>query len=203
MRRPTSRACWSDSGVRSPGISLILLQLVEHTNILREAHGFEGSHVFAAGKDVSALHAGVDLHHGAGNEFLFIQLHCCKQGLQRRNEISPDDRFIRNGGDGAGGYHLALDDLEALLQKHFTLLAGCARVEKHMQRIKLLIFRVYAITGETSAESVGAVMHRLHGICDHLAGHSLSFPGDHRCNGASGGDPYLTFNFHSGLRPFG
>ena len=65
-----------------------------------------------------------------------------------------------------------------------------------------LIFRINAITGKTTAKSVGTVMHRLHSVINHLAGHSVSFFGNDSCNCTSGGDSYPTFYFHIGSFPF-
>ena len=72
-----------------------------------------------------------------------------------------------------------------------------------MQCIEILIFRINAVTGKTAAESVGTVMHRLHGIGDYLAGHSVSIMGDDSGNCTSGGDSYLAFHFHINTLPFG
>ena len=59
-----------------------------------------------------------------------------------------------------------------------------------------------AVTGETAAKSVGTVVHRLHSIVNHLAGHFVSFFGNNSCDCTSGRDSDLAFDFHIDSHPF-
>ena len=79
-----------------PGIGFVFLQLVKTTDILRIADGFEGSHVLAAGKNVRAAQRAVDTRDGSDDKFLFIKLLTAEYRRQRRRELAPDQRDIRN-----------------------------------------------------------------------------------------------------------
>ena len=70
------------------------------------------------------------------------------------------------------------------------------------ENIEISVFRINAVTGEAAAKSVGTVVHWLHSVINHLAGHSVSFFGNDSCNCTSGGDSYPTFYFHIGSFPF-
>ena len=71
-----------------------------------------------------------------------------------------------------------------------------------MQRIEIFILGIDSVSCESSAQSVGTVVHRSHRIGDFLAGHFISFSGDNGGDSAAGGDSYLTFYFHIVSFPF-
>ena len=72
-----------------------------------------------------------------------------------------------------------------------------------MERIQFLILGINAVTGKTAAQSVGTIVHGLHGIGNRPAGHSVALTGNDGSDGASGGDSYLAFQFHISTLPFG
>ena len=62
------------TAVCRPGVSFIFFQFIKDAHIFRETDRFEGAHVPAAGKDVSAGHFGIDLHNCFGDKILFFRL---------------------------------------------------------------------------------------------------------------------------------
>ena len=108
-RMRTSPPAGGISGIPAmgcPGIALILLQLIKLAHILGKPHSLKGSHILTAGKNIRSGHFCVDLHNRSGYEFFLIYLHSRQRTTQRRNEIPPNDRFIRDRRDFSGGDNL-------------------------------------------------------------------------------------------------
>jgi hypothetical protein len=71
-----------------------------------------------------------------------------------------------------------------------------------MKSIKILVVGINAVTGKTTSQSVGTIVHGAHGIGNHFTGHPFSFSGDDSRNCTSGRDSYLTFNLHTAKPSF-
>ena len=162
------------TAMRCPGIAFVFIQSIKLAHILRKAYGFKGTHILATGKYISTGHFCVDLHHRSGNEFFFIQLVGGKLAAQRGYKITPDDRFVCDGRDLAGRYDLRFHDLKAFFQKNLAVFPGSSLIIEHVQRVKILILRINAVSCEAASQTVGSVMHRLHCINNLSAGHSFA-----------------------------
>ena len=90
-----------------------------------------------------------------------------------------------------------MGDLKIFFQKCLAGLSCVSAVKEQMQGVKLPEIRVDAVPRAAAAQTVAAVVHRLHGVGDGFAAHPFPVPVDHRRDGAPGGDAYLTFLFHS------
>ena len=100
------------------------------------------------------MQLGVDMHYGTCNVFLFVKLQPAQHRRKRRHEISPYKRDIRNFRYLADRNLFRLDNLKALLQQFFASDTRLIVVKEDMKRIKILIFRVNAVTGKTASQTV-------------------------------------------------
>ncbi|MPM33497.1 hypothetical protein SDC9_80073 [bioreactor metagenome] len=152
--------------VRGPAVALVFVETVKVANVLRVAHAFEHAHVLAARKHKAAFERGVDVDHRARDVFLFVKLAVAQAVRLRGDKIAPDQRLVRDFLCLARRNFREVDHLEHLIQ---IPLAGSARVRigiKNVQRVKLLVLRIDAVTGKSAPKAVGALVHAGHGVRD-------------------------------------
>ena len=74
--------------VTDPGVAAVLLQAEEVGDLLGVADALEGAHVLAGGGDVGAVHAGVDVEHGADHDVVGRQADGLELALVRHARSS-------------------------------------------------------------------------------------------------------------------
>ena len=166
---PPARCIGRVTAVGSPGICFVFFQAVVQADILREADCLEYAAVLAAGEHVSALIFMVDVGYATYHEFILGQLGFNQLIPAGDNEVTPDQRLIRNrrmlSGRNAG--HGC--DFKMFIQE---LLAGILDVRliiEQMERIAVCIFRIDTVSCEAAAQTVGTVMHHGDGADDFSA----------------------------------
>ena len=142
-----------------PGIALIFLQAIKIAHILRVAAGLENAHIFARRKDIGTVKLVVYPDYAAGDEFALVKLAGFQLGVQRRDKIAPDHRLIGNVRMTAHRDFRQVHNVEVPFQEFFTGVPRGLVIIKDMERVKILIFRINAITGKAAAKAVGAVVH--------------------------------------------
>ena len=94
----------------------------------------------------------------------FIDLQTFYQRMQRGEKIPPDDRFVGDLRHFPCRDALGTGHFKSFFQESFAVLTARTIVKKHMKGIKIFVLRVDTVAGESSAETVGTVVHGPHGI---------------------------------------
>ena len=113
------------------------------------------------------------MHDHPGDILIFIHLHAAQDAAQGGHEIAPDQGLIGNGGDGTGGDHLRLHQLQLPPEIGLAFVAYGLVGEKQVQGEEILIFRIDAVTGEAAPQAVRTLVHGLHAFDDLLPAHPL------------------------------
>ena len=173
------------SSVRSPCVAFVFVQPVKFSHVLGVTHRLEYSHVFAAGKYVSAFYADIDVYDAFDHKLLFLQLGGGKLRGQRRNEIPPDKRLVHDIFVLARGNTRKVDYVEMLVKKLLGFFARSHVVVKNVQGVLVLVLGINAVPRKAAAQSVGAVVHAGYGLNYSVARHAVAFFGEKAAYGAA------------------
>ena len=88
-------------------------------------------------------------------------------------------------------------DLKVAREKLLRLLFGEGIVIKEMERVKILVVGIDPVPCKAAAQAVGAVVHDGNGADHVLPAHGFSAAVDDACDGAAGGNAFLSFQSHS------
>ena len=175
-----------------PAVGGVFVQTEVAADVLRITHALEYAHVLAAGEDIRTPHAAVHVQHMAGGIGLLVQLlflHAPRLGL---HEVAPDQRCVRHVPAAAHGHGTHGDEVKIAGQIFFTVLPATFVIIKQVEGIAVGVVGINAIARKAAAQTVGAVVHGLHGANDHVAADPLSLFMEKSRDSAAGGDTNLS-----------
>ncbi len=156
---PPARSIGREAAVSDPYVSLIFLHSIELTDVFRETDSLEGPHVFPAGEDISPLHRAVYCHHQIEDEIIFTRgLPLNKEVTLGPHEIAPQQGRVHDCRNGPSGNLFLSGDFAIVPQRLLRVLLRLQRVVHHMQGKVIRPFRVNAIPGKSSSQSIRPVV---------------------------------------------
>ncbi len=181
------------TAVAGPRPPLVLVQPVELADLLGKAHALEGAHVPSRGGHEGTADVVVDVHDRVHHVVLGAQLGLRQPLVADLEEVAPEDGFVLDAPHRLGRYGFVMQDGEVTGEVVLGVVLGGIVVVEHVEAEGVREVRVDAVSGEASAQSVAAVVHRGHAAHGELAAHPGARFVAHAHEPASAQDALLGF----------